>query len=84
MLTKTVDLTTFKIHINSVIFICGVNYVGWDIVNYYLETPMGGSEYMRIHTRIILLEIIANNKIDEIEMVGFTWKSSEECMDLQK
>ena len=38
--TKKADLTTFKIHINSV-STQGERYAGWDIGNYYLETPMG-------------------------------------------
>ena len=41
--TKTVDLTTFNIHINSVISTIGAKYAGWDIGNYYLETPIGRS-----------------------------------------
>ena len=41
--TKTADITTFNIHINSVISTQGARYSGWDIVNYYLEIPMGRS-----------------------------------------
>ena len=44
--TKTADLTTFTIHINSVIFTRGARYAWWDIENYYLKTPMGWSEYL--------------------------------------
>ena len=39
--TKTTNLTTFNIHINSVISTRGAKYAGWDIGNYYLEKPMG-------------------------------------------
>ena len=58
------DLTTFKIHINSVIYTRGVRYVGWDIGNYYLETPMGRSEYIIIHIRIVPPDIIAHYKLN--------------------
>ena len=39
---KTEDLTTFKIHINSIISTQCARYSRWDIGNYYLETPVGG------------------------------------------
>ena len=47
--TEMADLTTFKIHINSVIYTRGARYDRWDIGNYSLETPMGRSAYMIIH-----------------------------------
>ena len=50
-MTKMSYFTTFKILINSVISTQGTRYDGWDIDNYYLETLMGWSEYMRIHVR---------------------------------
>ena len=59
-MTKMSYFTTFKILINSVISTQGTRYDGWDIDNYYLETLMGWSEYMRIHVRLILPDIIAH------------------------
>ena len=56
---EAADLTTFKIHINSVISTRGARYAGWDTGNYYLEIPTGRSEYMRICIRLIPSEIIA-------------------------
>ena len=41
--TKMADLTTFNIHINSVISKRGARYAGWNIGIYYLETSMGRS-----------------------------------------
>ena len=64
--TKAADLTTFKIHISSVISTGGLRYAGWDIVNYYLETPMGWSEYMRIHIRLILPDIITHYNLNDL------------------
>ena len=67
--TKIEDLTTFKIHINFVIFRRGTIYAGWDIGNYYLETPMGLSKYMRIHIILIPPDIISyynsNDLVDQ-------------------
>ena len=63
------DITTFKIHIRSVISTRGKRYAGWDIRNYYLETTMLLSEYMIIHIRLIPPDIIAhynsNNLVDQ-------------------
>ena len=59
-MTKMSYFTTFKILINSVISTQGTRYDGWDIDNYYLETLMGWSEYMRIHVRWIPPDIIAH------------------------
>ena len=67
------DLTKFKIHTNSVISTRGARYYGLDIGKYYLETPMGKSEYMRIHIRLIPTDIIShynlNDLVDKYEWV---------------
>ena len=39
--TKTADLATFKLHINSLTCTRGEKYAVWDIINYYIKTPMG-------------------------------------------
>ena len=65
---KTTDLTTFKIHISSVISTGGLRYARWDIVNYYLETPMGWSKYMIIHIRLIPPDIITNYSLNNLWM----------------
>ena len=64
--TKTADLTTFKIHINSMISKQGARDAGWYIGNYYLEAPMGWSEYMRIHIRSVPPDNIAHYKSNEL------------------
>ena len=38
--TKTADLTTFKIYINSMVSTQGARCDAWDIGSYYLDTPM--------------------------------------------
>ena len=40
VMTKTADLTMFKLHVNSAVLTRGARYTGWDIGNFYLETPM--------------------------------------------
>ena len=64
--TKTADLATFKIHINSVIFTRGAKYAGWNIGNYYLETPMGRSKYIIIHIRLIPPDIISHYNLNDL------------------
>ena len=54
---KTSDLITFKIHTNSVIFTRGARYAGFYIRKYYLEAPIGHSEYTRLHIRLITPDI---------------------------
>ena len=38
--TLTVDLTTVKVHVNSVILTPGAKYLNADVKNFYLGTPM--------------------------------------------
>ena len=64
--TKTADLTTFKIHINSMISTRGARFYGWNVRNYYLETTMGQSEYMRVHIKLFPPEIISHYKLNEL------------------
>ena len=64
--TKTADITTFKIHINSLSSTRGLRYARWDIGNYYLEIPMGWSEYMRIRIRLISPDIITHYNLNNL------------------
>ena len=73
-MTKTADLITFKIHINSVISTRGARYSGWDIIHHYHETNMGRLEYMIIHIILILSYIIAHyNLNDLVDQDGCTY-----------
>jgi hypothetical protein len=56
--TKTADLTTAKIHFNSVLSTPGAKFMGIDLKNFYLNTPMDRYEYMRLPIAIIPDEII--------------------------
>ena len=63
---EMVDITTFNICINSLISTRGAQYSGWEIGNYFLETPMRMSEYMRIHIILVPPDIIAHYKLNEL------------------
>ena len=46
--TPTADLLTVKLLLNSVISTEGARFMGIDIKNFYLNTPMDRSEYLRL------------------------------------
>jgi hypothetical protein len=56
--TPTADLTTIKLLINSTISTPGAIFLGIDLANFYLYTPLSNYEYMRLRLDIIPEEII--------------------------
>jgi hypothetical protein len=46
--TPNADLTTVKLLLNSTISMPGAVFVGMDLANFYLNTPMPNPEYMRL------------------------------------
>ena len=57
--TRTCNLVTFKMHINSTLSWTKRKYCSFDVKNFYLNTPMERSEYMKILLTHIPDEIIA-------------------------
>ena len=55
---KVADMTTFKILVNSTLSTPGACWLGLNIKNYYLGTPMDHYEYMFIPINLIPPEII--------------------------
>ena len=53
MSTPTADLLTAKLLINSTISTPGTVFLGIDLANFYLNTPMADPEYMRLRLDII-------------------------------
>jgi hypothetical protein len=51
--TKTADITTVKIVLNSVISTPKARYMTCDLKDFYLGTPMKKFEYMKIHIKYI-------------------------------
>ena len=56
--TRTCDLVTFKLHINSTLSRSNRKYCSFDVKNFYLNTPMERYEYMKIPITHIPEEII--------------------------
>ena len=63
---KVADMTTFKILVNSTLSTPGARWLGLDIKNYYLGTPMDDYEYMFIPIASIPDEIIAYYKLRDL------------------
>ena len=57
--TRMCNLVTFKMHINSTLSQTKRKYCSFDVKNFYLNTPMECSEYMKIPLTHIPDEIIA-------------------------
>ena len=56
--TRTADLRTTKIMLNSVISTRGARYMTADAGNFYLATPMERKEYLRIAVNLIPQEFM--------------------------
>jgi hypothetical protein len=56
--TPMADLTTAKLLINSTISTLGARFLGINLANFYLNTPMPNPEYMRLHLDITPNKII--------------------------
>jgi hypothetical protein len=71
--TSGADITTAKLVWNSVISTDNAQFMGMDIKNFYLNTPMDHPEYMRIHLRHIPDEIIEEYGLLELAHEGFVY-----------
>jgi hypothetical protein len=64
--TPTANLTAAKLLINSTISTPGAKFLGINLPNFYLNTPMPNPKYMRLHLDIIPNEIIAHYNLCNI------------------
>jgi hypothetical protein len=60
------NLTTAKLLINSTISTPGAKFLGIDRANFYLNTPMLNTKYMRLHLNIIPDGIIVHYNLRDI------------------
>ena len=67
---KVADMTTFKILVNSTLSTPSAKWLGLDIKNYYLGTPMDNYEYMFIPINQISQEIIDHYNLHKIAHNG--------------
>lgn len=72
--TPTADLLTAKLLINSTISTPGAVFLGINLANFYLNTPMPKPEYMHLPLDIIPEEIIAKyNLRDLVDKEGWVY-----------
>jgi hypothetical protein len=72
--TPTTDLTTAKLLINPTISTPGAIFLGIDLANFYLNTPLPNYEYMQLCLDIIPEEIIlAYNLRDIVDPDGWVY-----------
>jgi hypothetical protein len=64
--TPAADLTTAKLLINSTISTPGAKFLGMDLANCYLNTPMPNPRYMHLHLNIIPDKIIVHYNLHDI------------------
>ena len=80
--TKTADLTTAKILFNSVLSTPGAKFMGIDLKNFYLNTPLERYEYMRLPIDITPEEITKNTTCFRLSITAMSiWKFGRACMD---
>ena len=69
--TPTVDITTVKCHLNSVISTSNARYMTVDLQDFYLNTPMPQYEYMCIPVAIIPADIMLQYQLAPLIQDGF-------------
>jgi hypothetical protein len=71
--TPTSDLGTAKLLFNSVISTPGATFLGMDIKNFYLNTPMNCPEYMKLKLDLIPAEIVEKYNLHEKQLNGWVY-----------
>jgi len=69
----TADLTTCKLLFNSTISTPGATFIGMDVKDFYLNTPMKRFEYMRLPISIIPQEIIDKYNLRDLAEDGWVY-----------
>jgi hypothetical protein len=71
--TKTADLTTAKLLVNSVVSTPNAMFLTADLKDFYLGTPMSRYEYMRIPVWMLPDDIIAQYDLTRLIVNGFVY-----------
>jgi hypothetical protein len=72
--TRTAEMDTIKILLNSVVSTPEAKFCGMDITNFYLDTPLDRYEYVRIPINLVPSEIIDEYKVkDKVTDDGFIY-----------
>ena len=71
--TKTTDLTTAKLLINSVISDDGARFLGLDLKDFFLGTPLPRTEYAKIPVHLVPDEILDYYNIRHLIVNNYLW-----------
>ena len=71
--TKTADLTTVKLLLNSVVSTPGAKFMGLDIKDFYLNNDLDRYEYIRIPIKLIPQAIIDQYALADKERDGYVY-----------
>jgi hypothetical protein len=80
--TKTADLTMAKILFNSVVPMPNAKFMGIDLKNFYLNTPMEGYKYMLLPIDIISVKII--NQYQLLPLVHNCYVYMKICQEMYR
>ena len=69
--TPTVDISTVKCHLNSVLSTPAARYMTVDLKDFYLNTPLDRYEYMRIPVTVIPPDIMEQYNLADLVEGGF-------------
>ena len=73
LLTRTANLTTFKLMWNSVLSTKDAKYMCLDIKNFYLSAPLNQYKYMKMTLALFLEWIIMQYNLDKLALNGFVY-----------
>ena len=71
--TPTISIDLIKLIINSVLYRRNARFVSFDLKNFYLQTPMDRSKYVRIKFSDIPLEFIEEYDLSEASKNGWIY-----------
>ena len=79
--TPTASLLTVKLLLNSVVSTAGAKFMGLDLKDFYLNTPMKRPEFMRAKMSNFPDDVIAHYKLnDKVDNKGFVYVRCEKGM----
>ena len=64
--TRTADLTTCKLHMNSVVSTPGAKFAGGDVKDFYLNTPLKKKRYGKVQAKYIPQETIEKHQLADL------------------
>ena len=78
--TKTEELTTINLLLNSVVSSAGTKFMTANVKIFYFNTPMYEPEYMKITVRLIPDEIKVEYKVSKFEHAGYVYVQTNKGM----